>query len=98
MNNQLIENDNYKSSKSDYYLPCDLPAKMQNQLFFLHINCRSLASNLTSLQSFINSSNITYDIIALSEAWILVNDSTDIYNLDDYILKTSLNHTQRENG
>ena len=98
MNKQLTKNDNHNNPKSDYYLSCDLPAPTQNQLSFLLISCRSLASNFTSLQSLINSSNISYDIIALTETWISVNDSKDTYSLDDYILKTSSTRTQRGGG
>ena len=53
----------------------------------IHLNCRSLPSDYNKLKDCINALDFQFDVIALSETWLIDND-TDIFNIDGYKMFT----------
>ena len=53
----------------------------------IHLNCRSLPSNYNKLKDCINALDFQFDVIALSENWLIDND-TDSFNIDGYKMFT----------
>ena len=53
----------------------------------IHFNCRSLPSNYNKLKYSITALDIQFDVIALSETWLIDNDS-DRFNIDGYKMFT----------
>ena len=49
----------------------------------MHLNIRSIPSNLTKLIQYLSNINLNFDIIGLSETW-LNETNKDVYNLDGY--------------
>ena len=61
-----------------------LSQKQEKSNFSLiHFNCRSLPSNYNKLKDSINALYLKFDVIALSETWLIDNDS-DKFNIDGY--------------
>ena len=53
----------------------------------IHFNCRSLPSNYNKLKDSITALDFHFDVIALSETWLIDNDS-DNFNIDGYKMFT----------
>ena len=53
----------------------------------IHFNCRSLPSSYNKLKDSINALDVQFDVIALSETWLIDNDS-DSFNIDGYKMFT----------
>ena len=53
----------------------------------IHFNCRSLPSNYNKLKYSITALDLHFDVIALSETWLIDNDS-DNFNIDGYKMFT----------
>ena len=53
----------------------------------IHFNCRSLPSNYNKLKDSITALDFQFDVIALSETWLIDNDS-DCFNIDGYKMFT----------
>ena len=49
----------------------------------MHLNIRSIPSNLNKLIQYVSNININFYIIGLSETW-LNETNKDVYNLDSY--------------
>ena len=49
----------------------------------MHLNIRSIPSNLTNLIQYLSNINLNFDTIGLSETW-LNETNKDVYNLDGY--------------
>ena len=55
-----------------------------NDFFSLmHLNIRSIPSNLSKLTQYLSNINVCFDIIGLSETW-LTETNKDIYHMDGY--------------
>ena len=52
-------------------------------LSLMHLNIRSIPSNLTKLVQYLSNLNVNFDIIGISETW-LNETNKDIYNLNGY--------------
>ena len=52
-------------------------------LSLMHLNIRSIPSNLTKLIQYLSNLNVNFDIIGISETW-LNETNKDIYNLNGY--------------
>ena len=61
--------------------------KVPTFLSIIHLNCRSLPSNYNKLKDCINALDFQFDVIALSETWLIDND-TDSFNIDGYKMFT----------
>ena len=55
--------------------------------FMIHFNCRSLPSNYNKLKDSITTLDLHFDVTALSETWLIDNDS-DTFNIDGYKMFT----------
>ena len=53
----------------------------------IHFNCRSLPSSYNKLKYCINTLDLQFDVIALSETWLIYNDSYS-FNIDGYKMFT----------
>lgn len=78
--------DNYKNCNTtvlgnidQYNLLCKEVSKNFN---VIHLNIRSLSKHYDNLVSLLDSSNVQFDVIILSETWI-ISDITD-FNIDSY--------------
>ena len=67
--------------------------KTVNNLSIIHFNARSLKANFNLIRSYINTLNVRFDVIAISESWI--ESSTDVseFHLNNY----EIIHTDRQN-
>ena len=74
---------------SNYYDEASFNHSLQkvsigNDLFsLLHLNIRSIPSNISKLTQYLSNLNVYFDIIGLSETW-LTEINKDIYNMDGY--------------
>ena len=53
--------------------------ELNNQLFILHVNARSLEKKLNILSILVKSLNVNVDIITVSETWETVSNSNSIF-------------------
>lgn len=53
-------------------------------LLVCHVNAQSLPAHFVEFKHFFNNKN--YDVIAVSETWFNENHSSNLYQLDNYIL------------
>mgnify|MGYP002804047169 FL=1 len=98
------ENLNYSTKiNCDYYLPNDFSRLMKtaniandNIFSITHLNIRSLNNKLNSLKKLLNSLNLPFQIIGLTETWL--NDTNDdSFKLDNYDF-VNANRTSRNGG
>src|SRR5690349_4768728 len=73
-NNSYITED-----KIEHFLHADNKASLN----FMHINCRSLNKNFSSIINLLSRTNCTFTAIGLSETW-LSPATQDIFNIDGY--------------
>jgi phosphatidate phosphatase APP1 len=52
--------------------------KLSNSLSFMHLNTRSIVNKFDSFKQFINSFNIPFQVIGLTETWL--NDIKKLIN------------------
>ena len=64
-----------------------LPKEESANFSIIHFNCRSLPSNYNKLKDSITALDFQFDVIALSETWLIDNDS-DCFNIDGYKMFT----------
>ena len=60
-----------------------VPKEESANFSIIHFNCRSLPSNYNKLKDSIKALDFQFDVIALSETWLIDNDS-DCFNIDGY--------------
>ena len=53
----------------------------------IHFNCRNLLSSYSKLKDSINGLDVQFDVIALSQTWLIDNDSGS-FNIDGYKIFT----------
>ena len=49
----------------------------------MHFNARSLNANFEQIKDFLQTLDITFDVVAISETWVEVGNATD-YDLLNY--------------
>ena len=64
-----------------------VPKEESANFSIIHFNCRSLPSNYNKLKDSITALDFQFDVIALSETWLIDNDS-DCFNIDGYKMFT----------
>ena len=61
-------------------------------IYFIHLNARSLNSNLREIDDYLSSLNYKFDIIAISETWVSEPEQNK-FNINGY----DVYHTARKN-
>ena len=69
---------------------------LYTNISILHINCRSIKNKTDNLQKLLNSLNVKFDIIALTETWLSDKDDLNFYNMKGY--KTEFQHRKKKQG
>ncbi len=73
----------------EYYLPNDFEQQINraklinNKLSFMHLNIRSIVNKFDSFKQLINSLNIPFQVIGLTETWLNDNND-DLFELENY--------------
>jgi hypothetical protein len=73
----------------EYYLPNDFEQQINraklinNKLSFMHLNIRSIVNKFDSFKQLINSFNIPFQVIGLTETWLNDNND-DLFELENY--------------
>ena len=55
----------------------------------LHINCRSLRKHFDQLEHMLDTLNLTFDIVAVTETWLTEFDDINLFKIKDYKLETT---------
>ena len=76
MNSNYYHENSFNQSLQKVYNGNDLFSSM-------HLNIRSIPSNLSKLTQYLSNLNVCFDIIGLSETW-LTETNKDIYHVDGY--------------
>ncbi len=84
-------------SNCKYYLPSEINIPDHNNLKLLHGNVRSLRNKFDNFVTFLTSINCKFDIIGVSETW-LVDDIMELYGLPDYNIAYSNRADKRGGG
>ena len=63
-----------------------------------HFNCRSLPQNFDTLNSYLSSLTLQLSIIGLTETWLNINCSLDLYNINNYNFINNARNTRRSGG
>ena len=72
--------------KCKYYVEDSFSSLVDKPVQFslIHLNIRSLRKNFEALTSYISSLNFHFDVIALTERWLIENDDVNSFGLPDY--------------
>ena len=77
----------------NYYLDDHLNAsfsttQINSGLSIIHFNCRSLHAHFHELCTFIENTEIKFDVIAVTETWLKPNECDSLFNISGYDLYT----------
>ena len=73
----------YTNSSSHFYVSDqfnELSNKFSSSFSLLHLNARSLNHNLSRLTDFLNSIDLTFSVIGITETWLQDTTENDKYN------------------
>ena len=93
---------NTNSIKCDYYLPSEFKNQTKNidgqeKFSLLHLNIRSISNKFDSFKNLIDTPNLPFQIIELTETWLNENNM-DCFNLENYEYLGSSRTTKKGGG
>ena len=90
-------NDN--NNKCYYYTDSQFKKNVtrKNGISIIHFNCRSLKSNFDKLCDYLNSFDKSFDVIALSETWLDINNYSE-YDIPGYEAFHTVRNAKRGGG
>ena len=83
----------------DYYTNAEFNTKIKcsDKFSLIHLNCRSIKANFKDMQTFIDTLQIKFDIIAVSETWLSDTDDLNDFLLPNYEL-VNVNKKNKRGG
>ena len=64
----------------------------------LSINCRNISKKFENIECSLKSLDNKFDFVGLSETWLKINDTSDIFNIPDYTLLSKPRTGKRGGG
>ena len=83
----------------NYFTNDEFNAKFKccDSLSIIHFNCRSIKANFDNMYKYLESLQIKFDVIAVSETWLTEHDDINDFILPDYEI-LSINRTNKRGG
>ena len=101
--NKIDPQNNYYNefeNKCDYYTNVEFCNKVtcNDGFSLIHFNCRSLKANAKNINSYIDSLNYRFDVIALTETWLNKDDNVNDFNIEGYDIAFTNRKNKRGGG
>ena len=86
-------------SECSYYTASEFNNKMKpgQNLSLIHFNCRSIKANFENMNYFLESLDVKFDIIAVSETWLRDSDNISDYSIENYEI-VNINRNLKRGG
>ena len=73
------------SNICQYYTDHQFSNFLSDKVFsIMHFNCRCISANFAYFETFVSDLHFKFDVIALSETWLIGNENLNVFHLNGH--------------